>query len=314
MYKKILHYINEHKLIPPHKTIIVGISGGPDSVFLLHTLLNLKKSLKIQQIILAHINYHLRPESDNEQALVEHFAQKHTLRLHTHQATPNTTSEEALRNIRHTFFNTVQNTYSESILALGHTHNDNIETMLMFLLRGSGTYGLSGIKQKKDHIHPLLKTTKQDILTFLNTKNIPYAIDTSNTKNNYTRNKIRNILLPTINSLSSHKLKGIEHSLESLNTESTALRHYTCNTLRNISVSQSKDTFVLKRKAFTKLPKPVQLTLLRYITRNILNISHADIKSIQNKINNPTKNQTFRLKEALHLQTSYDTITLHFNI
>lgn len=314
MYKKILHYINEHNLISPQKTVIVGISGGPDSVFLLHALLELKKPLKITQIILAHVNYHLRPESNDEQKLVETLAEKHNLTLYTHQAKPTNTSEQGLREIRHTFFKNIQAKHPESILALGHTHDDNIETMLMFLLRGSGTYGLSGIKQKQHHIHPLLKITKEEITNHLKQMKISFASDSSNKENDYTRNKIRNILLPEIKKLSQHSLQGISNTLESLREESQALDHYVCNTLKEVTVTHSRDTHTIKRNTFKELPKSVQLSLLRHLTRNTQNISHTNLRDLQNKINNPTKNQTFRLKEALRLQTTRDTITLHFNI
>ena len=192
-------------LIREGDKIVIGLSGGPDSVFLTHYLNSLKKE-KSLDLHLAHVNYKLRAkDSDLDEQFCREFAEKLGLRLEVEVAdlsilkdTPGNIQAEA-RQRRMRFYESVAQKYDYHKIALGHTLDDNIETILGNIFRGCGLAGLSGMRpQSGNIIRPLLNTSKADILEYLDRNGIGYRIDASNLESDYTRNKIRNIILPKI--------------------------------------------------------------------------------------------------------------------
>jgi tRNA(Ile)-lysidine synthase len=185
--------------------IVVGVSGGPDSVCLLNTLEKLKGKYNIE-LLVAHVNYGLRgKDSDLDEKLVKDLAKKYSLKIevkkipNTKRQTPNTQSEEKLRLVRYNFFDAVCKKHKAGLIAVGHNMDDQAETILMRLLRGTGLRGLGAIKFKnRNVIRPLLNIPRKEILAYLRSNKIAYRIDRTNLENNFTRNKIRNKLLPCL--------------------------------------------------------------------------------------------------------------------
>lgn len=316
MHKKILHHINTYNLIPKNSSIVVGFSGGPDSTFLVHTLLTLQKPLAISQLHLAHINHNQRGrESRVDQQFCENFAKKHNLKIHTTQQSSKKSSEEQLRNIRYTFFNHVKEKTGANLIATGHTANDQIETFLLFLLRGAGLNGLSGIKNTQSIIRPLLHTPKSDIITFLNKKNISFRVDKSNHKNIYTRNKIRNTIIPLLKEINPNIEKTLGSTTHTIQITNTALETLIKEKLSEINYQKLQREISINLKLFTNQDKSVQQLILSHILLKelqIKNIRKNNIETILSKIQSPQKNLIFSPKEGLQLVKSHDKITLCF--
>jgi len=193
------------RLVERGDKIVIGLSGGPDSVFLAHFLNSLKKE-KSLDLCLAHLNYKLRGrDSDLDEQFCRELAGRLDLPLEVEIAdlsglkdTPGNIQSEA-RQRRMRFYESVARKYDCNKIALGHTLDDNIETILGNIFRGCGLAGLSGMRPWFGNIiRPLLDTAKADILLYLNKNKIAYRIDASNLQSDYTRNKIRNIILPKI--------------------------------------------------------------------------------------------------------------------
>ena len=188
-----------------NSTVIAAISGGPDSMLLLDALLNLKNKLNIK-IIVAHVHHNLRKESDFEALKVEKYCKENNLifEMFKIEKYPNDRfSEEVARKIRYTFFDKIVNKYNSNILFTAHHGDDLIETVLMRLTRGSSLKGYAGFKPISNDrgyviARPLIYLTKDEILDILKEKNIWYAIDKSNEKDDYTRNRYRKYLLPEL--------------------------------------------------------------------------------------------------------------------
>ena len=199
LIEKVENFGKLHSFLQKDVRILIGLSGGPDSLCLTLLLKELSKKYSLF-LIAAHVNYHLRGEdSDLDEAFVKEFCYKENIPLYIYQA--NINKNESLQNkareIRFEYFQRLKKHYKIDYIALGHQMDDQTETVLQRLLRGAGFTGLSGINPKKDGvIHPILNIRKSEILEYLSQKGIIYRVDITNQTNNYTRNKIRNELLP----------------------------------------------------------------------------------------------------------------------
>lgn len=188
-----------------NKTIVLAISGGPDSMLLLDIFLNLREKLNLN-IVVAHVHHNLRKESDYEAIEVENICKENNLifEMKKIEKYPNDKfSEEAARNIRYEFFDEVIKKYSSDILFTAHHSDDLIETILMRLTRGSSLKGYAGFESINCDrgykiARPLVYLTKLEIEEMLNEKGIWYAIDITNQNDKYTRNRYRKYILPEL--------------------------------------------------------------------------------------------------------------------
>lgn len=216
--EKVKNTIKRHKLIAKGDKIVVAVSGGPDSVALLYLLAVLKKELNLT-LHVAHLDHMLRRDSYKDREFVEGLAKK--LRLPVTAARVNIKAfahkgsiEEIARNARLGFLFRVARDIKADKICLGHTLDDQAETVLMRILRGTGLYGLSGILPKRNIagyliIRPLIEVRRKEIEAFLKRKKIKARQDPSNLEEVYFRNKIRNKLLPRLEKEYSANIKEI---------------------------------------------------------------------------------------------------------
>ena len=181
--------------------VIAAISGGPDSMYLLEILQKFKF-----KIVVAHIHHNLRKESDFEAQQLEEYCKKHNLIFEfkkIEKYPQDKFSEENARKIRYDFFDDLIKKYKSDILFTAHHGDDQVETILMRITRGSSLKGYAGIEYISTDrgykiVRPLINITKNDIIKYLNENNIWYAIDKSNKDLKYTRNRHRNKILPEL--------------------------------------------------------------------------------------------------------------------
>lgn len=205
LFKHILAFCFQQKLIAEGSTIILGLSGGPDSVFLLNflTWLAPQKQLKI---IAAHLDHGWRAESAHDAQFCQELAEKYKIPLIVRSLKNmpadfkfNGSKEEAGRKARRAFFEQLAKEHHAQAIALAHHADDQMETFIMRLIRGASLTGLAGIKPKDGlYIRPLLTISKQEILDYLHEHQIPYVIDASNQSDEYLRNRIRNQVIPAL--------------------------------------------------------------------------------------------------------------------
>lgn len=195
-------YLLKSKLIQEGTSVVVGVSGGPDSMVLLSLMLKLKKVVPFQ-IVCAHVHHNIRKESDDEYQFVASFCQKNGIvfegmKIETYH---DENFHQQARKIRYDFFENLVNKYHASYLMTAHHGDDLMETMLMRMTRGSTMKGYSGfelcsVRANYQIMRPLIFATKSEILEYARRNEIPYVIDASNEKEDYTRNRYRKHVLP----------------------------------------------------------------------------------------------------------------------
>lgn len=199
--EKFTSFIQEKKLIQKNDRVVVGFSGGADSTALIQALWHLRSKMNFT-LLAAHVNYNLRGEDSIADAeFVKRFCFDHniSLVLHSIKMEKGPGMESNARKIRFDFFHTLTKQYKANKIALGHQKEDQAETILFRITRGTGYTGLKGITPKSDKIiHPLLPFKREEIETFLIGEKIIWQIDKSNEDQIYSRNKIRHKLLPWI--------------------------------------------------------------------------------------------------------------------
>lgn len=201
MKDNVLRFCLEQKLIPPGSTVVCAVSGGADSMALLRCLLDLQEALGCQ-IAAAHFNHQLRgTESDADEIFVQAYCRSHRIPLFSgrgdvasYAKTNHCSIEDAARTLRYDFFSTLS-----GLIATAHTADDNAETVLMNLLRGSGLKGLCGIPAVRTPIiRPILCVTREDVLAYLRETDTPWREDSSNREDTYRRNRIRHHVIPLL--------------------------------------------------------------------------------------------------------------------
>lgn len=200
--RKVIRYIEEQQMFTRQSRIIVALSGGADSVALLCILLHLGYSCEA-----AHCNFHLRgEESMRDQSFAEELAQKLGVRLHlvhfdtkAYAARKGISIEMAARELRYDWFESLRKQCKADVIAVAHHRDDSVETFLLNLIRGTGINGLRGIQPVNGVIvRPLLTISRHEILDYLSEINQSYVTDSTNLKDDYTRNKIRLNLIPLL--------------------------------------------------------------------------------------------------------------------
>lgn len=203
---KIEKNITENKLIESGESIVVGVSGGPDSICLLHVLQQIQKRGLDFQITVAHINHMLRVNSILDEEYVENYCKNHRIpvfikriEVEKYAKQNRIGTEEAGRKVRYDFFEEVRNNIGASKIATAHNSNDNAETIILNAIRGCGLDGLKGIEGKKGiYIRPLINTSREEIEAYCKENKINPRIDETNRELIYQRNKVRNVMIPYV--------------------------------------------------------------------------------------------------------------------
>ncbi|OQZ01757.1 MAG: tRNA lysidine(34) synthetase TilS [Candidatus Brocadia sp. UTAMX2] len=329
---KIFHTITKYQLIKPHDAIIVGVSGGPDSVALIKILhaLNSAKSLCLS-LFLAHLNHQLRGKSSEEdaqfvQALSNELSLPFILKsvnIETIAIRTKRSIEETARRERYKFFLESAQGYNASAVVTGHTADDNTETILHRLIRGTGTLGLSGIPLKRplatgSPIHlvrPLLFIWRKEIIEYLEEKRRSYRTDATNYKPVYLRNKIRLELIP---SLENHYNPNIKNLLIQLSQILNLHNEFFVTEAKKIlavsPMEKKQDSCTINTRCLTQYPRVLQYFVLREILNTLqipLNaITYDHYTKILDEISRKGKGRHFQLPGNLSLWHEHGM--LHF--
>lgn len=207
--------LRTYRMVQNGDAVLIGVSGGPDSVALVHILLACAPAYSLR-IAIAHLNHCLRQkESDRDEAFVTALAKRLDLPHHVekedvrhYQKHHHLSLEEAAREVRYRFLHATATRHGYDRIALGHHADDNAELILMCLLRGSGPLGLSGMPPVRDEkiIRPLIQLRRSQIMHYVTAKELDYIEDSSNRDAQFLRNKIRNQLIPELKAEYNPKL------------------------------------------------------------------------------------------------------------
>ena len=204
-------------------TVLVALSGGADSVSLLHLMLSFGDEFGFE-VSAAHVNHMLRgEESERDEQFVRALCEKLSVKLYVHRedvakgAADNCEGiEEYGRKVRYTFFESL----TDGVIATAHTLSDNLETVLLHLTRGSALNGLCGIPPVRDRfIRPLIACTREEIEEYCEKNGIDYVTDSTNKCTDYSRNRIRNLVIPELKKINPSLLSAVERCTDSLTAD-----------------------------------------------------------------------------------------------
>lgn len=224
--KRVLNTVARYRLWEKKESFIVAVSGGPDSLCLLDVLFLLSQKYDFV-LHVVHVNYRLRGKDSNlDEACVRAKATTYHLPLSVfhprHVSSSNL--EEKLRDIRYRYFEKVRLQKKATLVAVAHHQDDQAETFLLRLLRGSGMQGLSAMRPKNNFIvRPFIEMSRADVLQYLKERKITYRQDTSNTDTTFLRNRLRNTLIPLLEKNYQPQIKKILASTASLLASDYAL-------------------------------------------------------------------------------------------
>ena len=277
MLNKVKQYIESNRMLNKGEKVVLGVSGGADSVCLFFILLELRKIFQLK-LHVVHVNHLIRgEEADADQEYVEKICKENNVPFHLvkedvkrYAKEQHLSEEEAGRDIRYQAFEQVREEYNCDVIAVAHNSNDCAETMLFQLVRGSGLTGLTGIKTKRDRIiRPLLCVTRAEIEQYLGERNIPYQTDATNLQTEYTRNKIRLHVLPYLEkNINNQAISHIVKTTQMLKEVEEFIEKQT-NICYNRLVQCNSGRYYFEREEFLKEDIVIRKTIVREILHNL---------------------------------------------
>lgn len=314
MKNKVLETIKKYNLIEHGDKLVLGVSGGPDSIAMLDILNEIRMDKKNDlnfQIVVAHINHMIREEADDDEKFVKNFCKKKSIEFYSKsidvQKLANTNkigTEEAGRNARYEFFDEILVKTNSNKVAIAHNKNDKAETIIMNFMRGSGISGLKGMEEKRGkYIRPLIECERIEIEKYCEEQRLNPRIDKTNFENEYTRNKIRNAVIPYIKQeFNPNIINTLNRLSELVKEEEEYIEKQVKKSYYNLMVEENEKEIVLDLRKFNQEEKVIKSRLVLYTIMRLLGTSkgiekiHVEdvIKLCNNNIGNkyltPNKN------------------------
>ncbi len=313
---KVLNYITKHNLLNKGDSVICAVSGGADSVCMLDILKELKEELSLT-LYVAHINHQLRDEeADRDELFVKKLAEDSKIPFYCKKVdvkalaiTNKLSCEEAGRIARYDFLKELKETLNADKIATAHNRNDNVETVLMRIARGTDIKGLSGIPVHNEInvIRPIMCLKREKIEEYIGCKGLDFVTDTTNLSDDYSRNKIRHNLIPLVeNQFNNSFIDTFSSNIELFGEANAFLeknvieRYDTLVNIHHYGVSfnlnalLAEDIYVAKRI----IKKAVYNLCRKHITGNVCNLIYDGL----------TEGNSTTINDFLELYVKYDTV------
>ncbi|MGM9986991.1 MAG: tRNA lysidine(34) synthetase TilS [Bacillaceae bacterium] len=329
--EKVTKYIKERELIRPSSKVVIGVSGGIDSMALLYYFASLKQRWNLT-IIVAHVDHMFRKEASYEDLL---FVQKQCEKLQLsfegkqihvtdYQQQHKLNTQVAARECRYAFYEEVMMKHQADYLALAHHGDDQIETVLMRFIRGSSQGGYAGISSKRpfgngELIRPFLCVTKEEIFQYGEQLNIPYRHDASNDKEYYTRNRIRKHILPFLKRENPQIHERFLAFGEQLKEDDLYLQELSIEKMNKVIKKKNDKHIIISISAFLSVPKSlqwrgIQLILNYLYKKNTHVLSSIHIRDILTIFRQKEAFLELSLPNGLKVIRSYDDGIFTFEV
>ena len=316
--------IINNNLIKKDDKIVVAVSGGPDSMCLLDSLFKLKDKLKFK-VVVAHVNHGIREESEQEKVYVEKFCKVRNIPFYYLKADvpalskERKMSEEACgRSIRYDFFEEVRKKENADSIAVAHNLNDNVETILLNIVRGTGLKGLTGMDFKFNNIiRPLLTIEKKDILLYNKELELNPCFDKTNEEEIYLRNKIRLTLIAILEKLNPNFITNISRMREILKEDNDFIDNYCNNILQKIIIKEDNSSIIFNFSLFMDEHNSIKKRIIRkIIERSISNLDGIEsihILDILNLLQNNIKGKKYIIGNKFKIEIIKKNIAVIYN-
>ncbi|WML58212.1 tRNA lysidine(34) synthetase TilS [Neobacillus sp. PS2-9] len=289
---KIEDYLNRHSFQLDNKQIVVGVSGGPDSLALLHYL-HSQKDRKNLSIVVAHVDHMFRGEESYEDAMfVKGFCQEYAIPFEMRQIdvtkimdTTGKSSQVAAREVRYQFYSEIMEKYDFHYLALGHHGDDQIETILMRLTRGSSGRARAGIPFTRTFgkgfiFRPFLSVTKDEIEYYCKKHALKPRLDPSNLKSIYSRNRFRKQVLPFLKEENNQVHEHFQRFSEELQGDEVFLLDLTKKQMNSVMTKREKGKITIDIKTFLEMPLPLQRRGIQLILKYLYKDKPASLSAV----------------------------------
>ncbi|MBO0961789.1 tRNA lysidine(34) synthetase TilS [Neobacillus sp. MM2021_6] len=289
---KVEAFLNRHSFKLENKKVIVGVSGGPDSLALLHYLLKEKEKGNLS-IVVAHVDHMFRGEESYQDAMfVKSFCELHGVpfemaRIDVTKIMKATgkSSQIAAREVRYDFYLKMMEKYEHPYLALGHHGDDQMETILMRLTRGSTGKARAGIPFSRPFHHgtifrPFLCVTKVELQDYCKQHQLTPRIDPSNEKGVYSRNRFRKQVLPFLKGENSHAHEQFQRFSEELQSDEAFLQELTVKRLNSVLAKKEEDHITIDIQGFLEMPLPLQRRGIQLILNYLYKEKPASLSAI----------------------------------
>jgi tRNA(Ile)-lysidine synthase len=320
LINKVRSTIQRHEMLVPGDKVLTALSAGPDSICLLDLLHRLSTELGIS-LVVAHYNHGLREDEDKfETKLSKDIVQSMGLPFETEKAsgllTNRSSLEERAREARYAFLEKVRNKYRAQKIAVGHTLNDQAETVLMRLLRGSGPAGLAGIPPVRDGriIRPLIEISRDEIMQYIKARSLPFAIDSSNNNKTHLRNKIRQGLIPMMLEYQPRLLERLGTISKILRNENAFLESMALEWIEAEKTINKQGDIIISASSLRHLPGPLKNRVIRCILKSVrqdtYSMEYDHILSVSELLDNERPQCSIDLPHGITVRKNYDK--LHF--
>lgn len=283
MKDKVIETIKKYGLIQAKDKIVLGVSGGPDSITMLDILRQIQEEFDFE-IVVAHINHMIRKEAIQDEEYVKKYCEKNSIeffvkRIDVMSVANNRKigTEEAGRFVRYEFFDEILKQTESNKIAIAHNKNDKVETIIMHLLRGSGLSGLKGIEPIRENvIRPLIECERKEIEKYCDENKLEPRIDKTNFENDYTRNKIRNIVIPYIEKeLNPNIIETIDRLSEVVKKEDRYLEKVALDVYDKILIKQEPGQIMLELKGFNEQDEVIKSRIILYTVKKLFGSSQG---------------------------------------
>lgn len=274
LLSQLVRTVRQQQLFHSGHHMLVAVSGGADSIALISLLHRLADPWRLK-LTVVHCNYGLRgAESDGDESFVSTFCLERHLPLVIHrpklaERRQNSSFQAAARKARYDFMRQLAQEVGADRIAVGHTANDQAETILMWMLRGAGLAGLAGMPYVREEkiIRPLLASTREEVLEYLEHEGLAHRLDSSNEKSLYHRNRIRRELLPVITQLAPAAVHVLQRQADLLREDEHYLKTVTTKLMHELVSYGPEGVQRLNRQAVMELPVALQRRLVRAVLR-----------------------------------------------
>ena len=284
MILTVKHLIEQYHMLQKGDSVVIGVSGGADSVCLLHILWKLQAEYCLR-LLAVHIHHEIRgKEADEDAVFTEKLCKERKIEYRLIKrnvprlaAERGISEEEAGRLVRYDFFDEVLKQTGSNKIAIAHNKNDKIETIIMHLLRGSGLSGLKGIEPIRGNIiRPLIECEREEIEKYCDENRLEPRIDKTNFENDYTRNKIRNIVIPYIEKeLNPNIIETIDRLSEVVKKEDRYLEKVALDVYDKILIKQEPGQIMLELKGFNEQDEVIKSRIILYTVKKLFGSSQG---------------------------------------
>ncbi len=325
LIEQTLKTIRHYEMLKPNDRILVAVSGGPDSVFLLHALSRLKDKLRLGEIAVCNLDHGIRGSESREDSLfVEELSRRLKLR-YLHKRIDLKTSrpkglstEEAARDERYAFFAEAAAEIGANVIATGHTLDDQAETIVMRLVKGASLKGIVGISPSRETdglriVRPLLEIEKGDIKKYLESNGIPFRVDRTNLEPIYFRNVVRQDIIPFLERYNPRLKRALFNLAEHLREDFEFIREEKARVRCGMG-SGTKGRVSVKLKDLAVQPRALQKEILRDMLERaggeVKKLTFRHWKELENFIKYKRKGNSMDLPGGVRIERTEDALIL----